>query len=156
MENAAFIDFLVTAKKNTYAIINDITKIMMEDGGTEVNYREGLFYYRDRYYGGEPFIGEEVVVYDDAIIWGMNLRGKVINPLIPMEEVYAFVREALKNMTSDAPFRGPAHFQMNDLNYSSEANGTPEHFHGVEKVYLKNQLIYECFYHGGCVGKISS
>jgi hypothetical protein len=153
MKNEALINFLVTAKRNTYAIINDITKIIMEDGGTEVNYQEGLFFYRDRYYGGEPFIGEEVVICDNTIIWGMNLRGKVINPIIPVEEVYAFIREALKNITSDAPFRGPARFQINDLHYSSKAYGTPEHFHGMEKVFINDQLIYECFYHGGCIGK---
>jgi hypothetical protein len=154
MENLVFTNFLINAKKNTYAIVNDIQKIKMADGGTELSYREGNLFYRDRYYGGEPFIAEEIISFEDTVIWGMNLRGKVVAPdILPVEKVYAFVREALKNMSYDTPFRGPAHYQIDNLRYASEVAGSLEHFYGTEKIYLNNLLTYEGFYHGGSVGK---
>jgi hypothetical protein len=153
MDKLILADFLVTARMNCYAIIDDISKITLPDGGTELIYNEGELLYRDRYYGGEPFIGEEVVMYKGNVIWGMNLRGKVIKlEVIPTGEIYSFVREALRAMQPENPYRGPSHFQSHDLQYSSKSTGTIENFHGVEEIIYKGEIIYEGFYHGGSVG----
>lgn len=154
MENKVLTDLLVNAKAHSYAVINEIPKTVMNDGGTELTYTEDQFLYRDRYYGGEPFIGEEVVIHNNIVIWGMNLRGKVLEPAtMPVEDIYSFLREALKKMPADAPFRGPACFESNNLKYSSKVSGSVEQFIGVEKIFLGGKLIYEGFYHGGYVGQ---
>jgi hypothetical protein len=154
MENITLANFLVKAKTNCYGSINDIQKTILPDGGTELNYKENLLSYRDRYYGGEPYIGEEVVLYKDEVIWAMNFRGKVVNvDALPVEKVYSFIREAIKMMSPDNPYRGPSHYQSDLLHYYSEVTGTLEHFNGKEKIILKDELIYEGFYHGGYVGR---
>lgn len=153
MDNIILANFLVTARKNCYAIVDEITKITLPDGGTELVYKEGDLFYRDRYYGGEPFIGEEVVIYKGNVIWGMNLRGKVIkSDALTAGQIYSFVREALKAMRPETPYRGPSHFQSQDLQYSSRSLGNIEHFHGGEEIVYNGETIYEGFYHGGCVG----
>jgi hypothetical protein len=154
MDNSLLTNFLVNAKKNTYANVDNIQKTIMPDGGIELFYKEGQLFYRDRYYGGDPFIGEEVVFHEDTAIWGMNLRGKGLEPaLIPIGEIYSFVREALKKQTPDTPFRGPLQFQIDSLRYESEVYGDIEQFTGTERVYHNDRLIYGGLYHGGLIGR---
>lgn len=156
MDKMQLTGFINRAKHNSYAVINNIPKTMLPDGGTELTYREEMFSYRDRYYGGEPFIGEEVVISDNTVIWGMNLRGMVVEPdALSIENVYAFLQESLRAQPADAslPFRGPMRYQSGLLRYSSEFTGSLEHFSGTERIFLQDRMIYEGFYHGGKVGK---
>ena len=156
MDKMQLTGFINRAKHNSYAVINDIPKTRMPDGGTELTYREETFSYRDRYYGGEPFIGEEVVISDDTVIWGMNFRGMVVEPdALPIENVYGFLQESLRAVPANdpLPFRGPMRYQSELLRYSSESTGSLEHFSGTERIFLQDRMIYEGFYHGGRVGK---
>ncbi len=63
------------------------------------------------------------------------------------------MREALKLLSPDVPFRGPASFQRYPLRYISDVSGAFEHFYGTEKIFPGGQLVYEGFYHGGTVGQ---
>jgi hypothetical protein len=56
-----FLAFLLRAKLKTYATGGEGNERDFEDGTREMSYREGDFFYRDRYFGSNPFIGEEVV-----------------------------------------------------------------------------------------------
>ena len=53
--------FLVRAKKATYASKQESAKVLLVDGGKELVFEEGGIKYRDRYYGFNPFIGEEIL-----------------------------------------------------------------------------------------------
>jgi len=63
--------FLVKAKVNTYA--SDTKTTILGDGSKELVFREGRLFYRDRYFGENPFIGEEMVFHEDKYIWGYEL-----------------------------------------------------------------------------------
>lgn len=59
--------FLVKAKINTYASSGEGGERIFPDGSKEFEEKE--FKYRDRYFGFNPFIGEEIAdkIYNQAI-----------------------------------------------------------------------------------------
>jgi len=53
--------FLVKAKINTYVLSGEGGEKILSDGSKEFEFKEGKFEYRDRYFGFNPFIGQEIV-----------------------------------------------------------------------------------------------
>ena len=88
------VDFIVRAKRNTYASGNKAAKL--EDGFEEFIFEEGNFRYRDRYHAKDPrpFGGEEVVWQSGKAIWIMNYYGYILDQKIDSEIVYRFLRKA--------------------------------------------------------------
>jgi hypothetical protein len=60
-----------------------------------------------------------------------------------------FLKRALLLVPEDAPFRGPASYQEQEMSYTCRAKGDFDWFQGYEEIRLGDRLIYECFYHGG-------
>ena len=143
--------FLIKAKINTYASGGEGGEKILPDGGKEFEFNEKKFEYRDRYFGFNPFIGEEIVWQDGKIVWGMNYYGKIISEEIDVKEIYQFLQEALKKITEDKPFRGPNNFRREDFKYSNKVRGTLEDFEGEEKIFYKKQLAYRLNYSGGLI-----
>src|SRR3989338_3794482 len=104
-------EFLREAKINAYAGSGGNNSRRLRDGGKKITYRKNNFYYRDIYYGFNPFIGEEIVFDREKPIWTMNYRGQVIREPIPAKEIYFFLRRALKRVNKGKPFRGPDNFR---------------------------------------------
>jgi len=63
--------FLVKAKINTYASARE--GAILRDGSKELVFSEGKWLYRDRYFGFNPFIGEETVFYQGGMCLGYEL-----------------------------------------------------------------------------------
>ena len=147
------IKFLVKAKKSTYAGAKGDSKKILEDGSKEFSFLKGSYYYRDRYFGSDPFIGEEVVFSNDKAIWSMNYYGRILDKTISEKEVYGFLKQALLRISEAAPFRGPKEFIASDYKYSCKFVGNFDHFSGIECIYLNNDKIFELFFHGGAVEK---
>ena len=145
-------EFLVKAKMNTYAKEGARSK-RAADGSRELLYKEKNLAYKDKYFGADPFCGEEVVLKDGVGIWNMNYYGKTLSKPVPAEEIYKFLREALRKVDPSAPFRGPVRFEKKDFLYTAEVKGDISFFSGVEKIYHKKKLIYISYYHGGYVNK---
>lgn len=150
--NRELVQFLLDAKKSTYAGAKGDGKTIVDDGGIEFNYRDDIYIYRDRYFGSDPFAGEEVVFSSDKAVWIMNYRGHIIDKTINEREVYGFLKQSLMAVSEDAPFRGPAQFMVGDYKYTSEFKGDPDSFVGSESIYHKNTKVYELFFHGGIIG----
>jgi hypothetical protein len=144
-------NFLVKAKINAYASNGEDEEKILPDGSKEFKFKEGEFKYRDRYFGFNPFIGEEVVFRKGEVIWGMNYYGKIISENIPPKQIYQFLQEALKKTTEDKPFRGPNSFKKDDFEYINNAKGTFEEFIGQENILYKKQIVYRLNYHGGLI-----
>ncbi|MFA5232656.1 MAG: DUF5680 domain-containing protein [Candidatus Paceibacterota bacterium] len=143
--------FLVKAKINTYSFSGEDSEKILSDGGKEFNFKEKEFRYQDRYFGFSPFIGEEIVFRAGEFIWGMNYYGKIFSQIVPPEKIYQFLREALKNIPEDKPFRGPDRIERGNLKYFNKAKGSIEKFEGEETIFYKRKLIYKLVYHGGIV-----
>lgn len=58
------VEFLAEAKLAGYAAGDNAEKIKLADGAFEIRYGKNNLLYVDRYYGGEPFIGEEILFVD--------------------------------------------------------------------------------------------
>ena len=145
---------MVKAKINTYASSGEGGEKILPDGGKEFNFEEKELRYRDRYYGFNPFIGEEIVWQNERIIWGMNYYGKVISEkMVSAKEIYQFLQEALKRIKEDKPFRGDKSLKRGDFKYSNKIDGTLEKFKGEEVIFFKKQVVYKLEYHGGLIAR---
>lgn len=159
MFDNVFIEFLVKAKKSTYA--NDTIKKADSSriGSKDYNYEEIIdnkkYIYHDTYFGGTKFIGEEVVYYDsDKPIWGMNYYGVTLDDSLGEEAMDNALRPALMQVGEDRniiPVRGPSRYENNGYIYKFEITGTIENFNGVEQIYKDNKLIYELHCTGGAI-----
>ncbi len=148
-------EFILKAKQNTYASSGLGGDILLSDGGKEFSYEEGGFKYKDKYYGYNPFIGEEIVWQDNKIIWGMNYYGEVVSDIVPVKEVYAFLKTVLRKVEVDRPFRGPREYKNADWKYIDNSTGDVNNFSGEEVIYYKDIKIYKLKYNGGViVGKL--
>ena len=89
-------EFLVNAKVNTYASVGESSERNLEDGSKELIYKLGEWEYRDRYFGFNPFIGEEIVWENGETVWGMHYYGKVLSETLDVKEIYEFLKNALR------------------------------------------------------------
>ena len=143
--------FIRNAKQNTYSSDGESEEIILDDCSKELNYKEGNLNYRDRYFGFNPFSGEEIVWKNDKAIWSMNYYGLITASIIPVKEVYGFLKKTLQKVNKDNPFRGPEYFKEGDIEYSNKTEGNIKKFIGVETISYKGKKIYHLHYHGGTI-----
>lgn len=141
--------FLVKAKINTYASNREGGERLLPYGSKEFEFKEKELKYRDRYFGFNPFVGQEIVFQNRKIIWGMNYYGRVISKSIPPKQIYQFLQEALKKIPEDKPFRGPRIFKKDNFQYFNKIKGTIKKFEGAEQIFYQGKLVYSLIYHGG-------
>jgi hypothetical protein len=150
---AAFLSFLLDAKRATYAGRgDDATLAPLLPGSQQLEYRAGDYFYRDIYYGMGYFVGHEVVEYRERAVWSMTYAGGVIGP--PREgadarAVYQFLRRALQQGSIHEPYRGPARFSEDRFAYSNVASGDFDAFWGLEQIAYGGDTVYELRYAGG-------
>ncbi len=152
------LDFLVQAKKNTYANGNALKVISSRLGSKDYHY-EGVIggkktSYHDTYFGGEKFIGCEVVYVEDQPIWAMNYNGYSVVENLSEEAMDNALRPALMQVGIDKsvlPVRGPSKFTNGEYTYTFEQSGTMENFTGLERIYKNDVLIYELHCSGGII-----
>lgn len=144
--------FLVAAKCNTYASLGDnATVTPLLPGAKQLEYREGLWFYRDIYVGLYRFVGQEIVYLSGYAVWSMSyaggLSGDVPAPLA--DSVYGFLRQALRQVHRELPVRGPARLEEGELAYTCQSVGTVQAFYGVESIVQNDQSLYELHFSGG-------
>lgn len=138
------IDFLIRAKKSTYAGKGDETK-PSRPNSHDLEYIEDDLKYIDTYLGGKQFSGEEALWKNNVPFWAMNYTGRVLS-----EEFSGnFLKEVLRLVTKDNPYRGPIIYQRGQYKYHCIINGDFKWFQGYEEIYYNNSKTYECFFHGG-------
>jgi len=142
-------NFLVKAKRAAYATSGEGDERKLADGTKELVFKKGLYKYRDRYFGSNPFIGQEIVFYKTKAIWGMNYYGRVIVDNIDIHEVYNFLKKALQKVTAGRPYRGPTTFSSGQWKYSCPVKGAVNNFFGYEVIYWRKEKVYELLFHGG-------
>lgn len=152
--NKMLYDFLVEAKKQTYANENIEKVSNSRKGSFDYEYRNGEMTYHDTYFGGTKFMGEEVVYTSfDTPIWGMNYYGVTLNEDLGEEAIDNALRPALMQVGKDdiLPVRGPKEYINNNYKYTFQVNGSLECFEGVEKIYKDDEEIYILKCHGGTI-----
>ena len=146
-ETNEVIEFLINAKKNTYAGNNSIEQISTRPKSHDLKYEDGKYKYIDTYLGGERFIGEEAVFIDNEPIWAMNYNGIEINEFFSS----SFLKQALLTVSPKLPYREQRKFQNGDYLYVCDVNGEFDYFSGKEIIYFQDEKVYECNFFGGIV-----
>jgi len=142
-------DFLVIAKKATYATSGEGGERRLKDGTKEFVFTKGPYTYRDRYFGSNPFIGQEIVFYKLKPVWGMNYAGRVTAHNVNSHEVYLFLKKALQKVTKQNPYRGPKRLVFGQWKYSCTIKESVNDFSGREDIYWRRKKVYELLFHGG-------
>ena len=146
-DRGMFIDFLLRAKRATYAAGGE-ESAPSRPGSHDLRYEEdGGWLYVDSYLGGERFIGEEAVWKDGVPVWAMNYSGRVAGKGFDGD----FLKAALLRVPESAPYRGPIEYQDGPLLYCNTSAGAPDWFFGREEIFRSGVSVYECIYHGGIV-----
>ncbi len=143
--------FLVDANLHTYAAQGDEATVPpLVPGSHQLEYRVGDLFYRDIYFGGAFFVGQETVYQDEKPLWAMSYAGG-IHPNIPVEPglIYVFLQAALRAVTSERPFRGPANFERDSFSYTSSSIGSVSRFFGTEIIMYDGLPVYQLRFAGG-------
>lgn len=145
--------FLFVAKRSTFA--GRAKKSFTELGGKEFIYQNGDWRYRDCYFGSLKDIGQEIVLYKNSPLWGMNYFGGIKQnaglSYKEIEKIFDFLKDALLNLPRVFPVRGPSLFKYSSLTYVNVWSGDITEFTGQEYIFLSDQLVYERTYHGGII-----
>ena len=145
--------FLIIAKKSTYAA-GDKNKVESTvPASTDLKFEQADFTYRDRYFGSDLSGGEEVVWFRGKPVWMMNYYNFVVEKVMDSHELFDFLKKCLGKTEEKLPLRGPEEFEENNLKYTFEVEGELERFTGVEKIFLKEKLIYVTYVHGGLLSE---
>lgn len=149
------IDFLVEAKRNTYASLGDDASVQpLLNGSKQLEYQSGDFLYRDIYFGSAFFIGQETAEYENRPIWSMVYSGGVIIPDANEDtigHIYSFLRQALRLVDTKSIYRGPRIYESGRYIFKNEYEGTLDCFRGKEIILMGEQKVYELHYNGGVI-----
>lgn len=146
-------EFLIEAKKQTYANENVEKVNSSRLNSKDYEYRKDNMIYHDTYFGGTNFIGEEVVYIDNDIYWAMNYYGVTLDDTLGEEAMNKALRPALMMVGKDdtIPVRGPKEFNNGEYKYVFEVIGDMNYFNGTETIYKNNKKIYELKCSGGLI-----
>ena len=147
-------DFLIEAKKSTYA--NGKTEKIESSrlGSKDYEYKKDNMLYHDTYFGGTNFIGEEVVYIDNKIYWAMNYYGVTLDENLGEEAMDNALRPALMQVgvsENIIPVRGPREYKNGDFKYTFEVSGDLTNFSGIETIYKNDKKVYELKCNGGLI-----
>ena len=147
-----FVRFLCDSKRATYAAKDDITRVEpVLAGSCQLEYRRGALLYRDIYFGGEYFVGQEIIYHKNDPFWGMSYAGGINEggDSSQTHGIYEFLARALREVPESAPYRGPESFNQGDFSYVNRILGVITRFSGAETIYFHETPIYQLHYSGG-------
>ncbi|MGD0273300.1 MAG: DUF5680 domain-containing protein [Gaiellaceae bacterium] len=143
--------FIVKAKTATYAGSGapvDSSRL----GSIDLSFEEGDFSYRDSYFGGADFIGEEVVWQHGEPVWAMNYYGYILEPeKLSDEESGKVIKESLTALYREGRFLSGFKHQTAHGLYVDTNVGDVSNFHGMEWTERGGERLYELRYHGGLI-----
>jgi hypothetical protein len=143
--------FIIRAKKATY-VAGGAKDPASRPGSHDLSFHDGDLTYRDSYFGGTDFIGQETVWFRDDPIWSMLYYGTILRPdLIDGNRAAQTLRAALSTETSEGRLLDNFEWSGPHGHFSISSQGTIEHFKGRETITVKGTLAYALDYMGGLV-----
>ncbi len=150
MDNEQLAQFLVAAKRATYAAQGDDASVApLLPASRQLEFQLGNVLYRDIYFGMTFFVGQETVYENEKPIWAMSYAGGITDENANVGAVYKFLQFALRQVEVATPYRGPGLIRGDDYQYTCQTNGTLENFWGIERISQNRGVVYELRYHGG-------
>jgi len=155
VDRESFVEFLLDAKRHTYAAGGGASAAVVAPllpGSHQLDYSDGPFFYRDVYYGGAYFVGQETVYYEQQPVWSMVYAGGFTTAVQSGEEegrIGAFLQAAMRQVTPQRPYRGPDELRQPPYIYTDETHGDLARFWGLETITREGVLVYDLRYQGG-------
>jgi Domain of unknown function (DUF5680) len=151
MDLALLNAFIVKAKRATYVGSGEKAK-PSRPGSHDLTFREGDWSYRDSYFGGTDFLGQETVWLNGEPIWGMNYYGYILRPdLIDAMRAGDTIKAALSAMYAQGRFLGGFEWDGPHGRYLDQSEGGAAHFKGREVILVGGVEAYALDYFGGLV-----
>lgn len=143
--------FIVEAKIQTYAGGGKRVAPCRVDA-YDLSYDDEDWSYRDSYFGGTDFIGQEAVWKSGKAIWAMNYYGYILRAdLMDSERSGQIIKSALSALYTEGRFLGGFEYRHGEFLYCDAVSGDHKHFHGLETISLGDVVVYELRYHGGLI-----
>ncbi len=154
---STLVEFILEAKRRTYAAQGDDASVEPAlPGSQQLEYQRGEYVYRDVYFGMRRFVGQETVYHAGLPVWSMAYGGGVERPDINSDQVrslYAFLREAMRQVSSQRPYRGPTSHHRPPYTYSCASTGAMAAFWGEEAISDASDIVYRLRFAGGRVNE---
>jgi hypothetical protein len=143
--------FVIAAKKATY-VGDGAASQSSRNGSIDLTFEHGDWSYRDSYFGGTDFIGQETVWLKREPVWAMNYYGYILEPaLISATEAGKVLKAALSQPQSQGRLIDNLKFGEGDMIYEIVSSGDVNHFKGRETISVDGHLAYALDYHGGLI-----
>ena len=147
--------FILAAKRHTAdGREGGATVAPLLPGSQQAEYRDGAWLYRAISFGTAATAGQEIVYRDERPVWAMGYAGRVIaagGDPADERQIHEFLRAALRRVTAERPYRGPASWRDADYVYRDQSRGTVAGFAGDERITRRARKVYELHYSGGLI-----
>lgn len=151
MDIIALDRFIVLAKRQTY-VGDGVKAVASRTGAHDLTFADGDWSYRDSYFGGTDFLGQETVWLRDEPVWAMNYYGYILRPdLIDANRAGTTIKAALSAMYGEGRFLGGFEWNGPHGIYRDTSTGDAAHFHGREAIAVGGVEAYALDYFGGLV-----
>lgn len=143
--------FVVEAKRETY-VGGGASAASSRLGSHDLTYGRGDWTYRDSYFGGTDFLGQETVWFGDTPVWAMNYYGYIVRPdLFDGARAGETIKAALSAMYAEGRFLGGFEWTGPHGTYIDRSLGDVGQFHGREVILADAVEVYALDYMGGLV-----
>lgn len=142
---------IVAAKRACY--VGDGEKsAASREGSHDLVWSEGPWRYRDSYFGGTDFLGQETVWLGAEPVWAMNYHGFILRPdLIDAQRGGETIKAALTAMYAEGRFLGGFAWSGPHGDYVDSSEGGVALFSGDEAIYVAGTKAYGLRYSGGLI-----
>lgn len=136
-------EFIVRANRNAWAADQGQIDPLLPGDKTH-EYKEGDWWLLDNFSAYFRAPGITVVRYKERPAWHMYYGGLGMTQshYDKVKETFVFLREALMQVTTEMPLRGPSKYRNGNRLYTFRMNGNIENCEWVEKVIQDNDLVF--------------
>jgi hypothetical protein len=121
-------------------------------GSHDLIFERDDWLYRDSYFGGTDFLGQETVWFGEEPVWAENYYGYILRAdLIDANRAGATIKAALSAMYQEGRFLGGFDWAGSHGHYQDRSSGDVTHFHGREVILVTGIEVYALDYCGGLV-----
>jgi len=140
--------FLLRANTRCYGSAA-INQEKLSSGEKIITFAQDEFEFKDVYYGGEPYAGQEVIFAGGCVVWAMQYRGR-IEPGEDFAPIYGFLGRVLTGTKIGLP-RGVDGARENQLSYNFKMDGDLDEFSARETISRNGAVVYSAEFLGGLV-----
>jgi Domain of unknown function (DUF5680) len=143
--------FVVRAKSATYVGSGSPAK-PSRLGSHDLVFGTDDWLYRDSYFGGTDFLGQETVWFRDEPVWAENYYGYILRPdLIDAVQAGLTIKAALSAMYQEGRFLGGLDWFGPHGHCKDHSSGDVSHFYGREVILISGVEAYALDYCGGLI-----